>query len=62
MAWVFLKALYVTSGLRKAARESLRLPKLPLRESESQSLIRALSACASSYEPIDNRASLPKTI
>ena len=36
----------------------LRLPKLPLRESESQSLIRALSACASSYEPIDSRASL----
>ena len=25
MAWVFLKALYVTSGLRKAARESFRL-------------------------------------
>ena len=58
MAWVFLKVLYVTSGLRKAVRESLRLPKLPLRGSESQSLIRALSACASSYEPIDNLASL----
>ena len=58
MAWVFLKAFYVASGLRKAAQESLRLPKLPLRGSESQSLIRALSACASSYEPIDNRASL----
>jgi len=58
MAWVFLKAFYVASGLRKAAQESLRLPKLPLRGSESQSLIRALSACASSYESIDNRASL----
>jgi hypothetical protein len=54
MAWVFLKVLYVTSGLKG----ELRLPKLPLRGSESQSLIRALSACASSYEPIDNLASL----
>ena len=58
MTCVFLKALCVASGLMKAAQESLRLPKLPLRESESQSLIRALSACASSYEPIGSRASL----
>ena len=57
MAYVFLKAFYVASGLMKAAQKSLRLPKLPLRESESQSLIRALSVCASSYEPIDSRAS-----
>ena len=58
MAYVFFKAFYVASGLMKAAQESLRLPKLPLRGSESQSLIRALSACASSYEPIGSRASL----
>ena len=61
MAWVFLKVLYVTSGLRKAARESLRLAETAaprIRVSESQSLIRALSRLRSSYEPIDNRASL----
>ena len=58
MAYVFLKVSYVASGLMEAAQESLRLPKLPLRGSESQSLIRALSACASSYEPIGSRASL----
>ena len=58
MEWVFLKVFYVDSALSEAAQESLRLPKLPLRVSESQSLIRALSACASSYEPIDNLASL----